>query len=253
MRINFHAESLSKQTNMTVLLPHPDALSDKACRNPAGPYPVLYLLHGMQGDDTMWCRSTRIEHYVVDLPLIVVMPDGGRSWYTDARHGLPYEACIMKDVIGFVDRFFRTIPDRTGRALGGYSMGGYGAAKFALKHPDVFCSVVASAGVYDFSTLFKRQDLIDETTLVFGDSPDLDAGNNVFRIAETIDRSLLPAIRIECGSEDYLLPDARKLHAHLGKLDIPHDYAELPGSHSLSEWSQHVPAGIDFHRKALGI
>jgi putative tributyrin esterase len=201
----------------------------------------------------MWCNATRIQHYVAEIPLIVVMPDGGRSWYTDAKHGLPYETHIMKDVIGFVDRFFRTIPERRGRALGGWSMGAYGAAKLAFKHPDVFGSVVASSGVYHFSDLVKRSDLTDETTLVFGDDPDSNQDENVYRLAERLDRSLLPAIRLECGTEDHLLDDARKLHAHLDKLGIPHDYAELPGVHSLAVWDPNVPEAIKFHKKALGI
>ena len=245
MRISFRAESLRKQTNLSIILPD-------AAETP-GPFPVLYLLHGMQGDDTMWTNATRIRHYVAELPLIVVMPDGGRSWYTDARHGLPYETHIVTDVIGFVDRFFNTIPERRGRALGGWSMGAYGAAKIGLKYPNLFCSVVASSGVYDFTHLFERPDLTDECTLVFGDDPSLGDDNNVFRLAERIDHACLPALRIECGTEDNLLPGARELHAHLDKLSIPHEYAELPGIHSLSQWNPNVPHAIAFHRKALGI
>jgi putative tributyrin esterase len=245
LRISFRAESLRKETNMTVILPEGTEA--------AGPFPVLYLLHGMQMDDSSWSRSTRIERYVANIPLIVVMPDGGRSWYTDAKHGLPYETHIVKDVVGFVDRFFRTIPDRRGRAIGGWSMGGYGAAKLAFKHPDLFGSLVASSGVYHFSDLVKRPDLTDETIPVFGEDPDLNEDENVFCLAERLDRNLLPAIRIECGTEDSLLPDARKLHAHLDKLNITHDYAELPGIHSLTACDQHVPLALAFHRKALGV
>ncbi len=245
MRISFRAESLRKQTNMTVLLPdQTDA---------PGPFPVLYLLHGMQGDDTMWTNATRIQHYVNTLPLIVVMPDGGRSWYTDARHGLPYETHIIRDVIGFVDRGFNTIPERRARAIGGWSMGAFGAVKLALKHPRLFSSLVASSGVYDFTNLFKRPDLTDECTLIFGDDPDLGPDNNVFQLAESVNRTLLPAIRLECGTEDTLLSDARRLHTHLQKLNIPHEYAELPGIHSLSTWDPNVPAAIAFHKKALGL
>ena len=244
MRISFDAPSLGLETNMTVLLPE--------MLDAAGPYPVLYLLHGMSDDDSQWCRRTRIEQYVIDLPLIVVMPDGGRGYYTDARAGLAYESHIMQDVIGFVDRFFHTIPERRGRAIGGYSMGGYGAVKLALKHPDRFCSVVGSAGVYDLAGRMARPERCAEFRRIFGDDP-AGGDNDVFGLAERIDRDLLPAIRLECGTEDYLLEDARKLHAHLERLGIPHDYAELPGAHSLSGWDPHVPAGVEFHRRALGL
>jgi len=242
MRISFWAESLSKDANMTVLLPEKSGA--------AGPYPVLYLLHGMSQDDSQWSRLTRIERYVVELPLIVVMPDGGRGYYTDAKQGLAYESHVMKDVIGFVDRFFPTIPERRGRAIGGYSMGGYGAVKLAFKHPDCFCSVVGSAGPYDLSRLLVRPDCGEEMRLIFGDDV-AEGGNDIFRLAEGMDRGLLPVIRLECGTEDYLLPDSRKLHAHLGALGISHEYAELPGAHSLSGWDPQVPAGVEFHVRAL--
>ena len=68
-----------------------------------------------------------------------------------------------------------------------------------------------------------------------------------------MERELWPAIRIECGTEDYLLPQSRRLHDHLNQLGIPHDYAELPGPHSLVAWDQHLPAGIEFHKRALGL
>lgn len=244
MRINFWAESLSKQMNVTVLLP------DEA--QAPGPYPVLYLLHGMSQDDSMWCRLTRIERYVEPVPLIVVMPDGGRGYYSDARHGLACESHVVKDVIGLVDRFFHTVPERAGRAIGGYSMGGYGAVKLALKHPDLFCCVVGSAGPYDLAERLARPERREELTLIFGDDP-AEGGNDIFRLAEQIDRDLLPAIRLECGTEDHLLGDSRKLRAHLEALGIRHDYAELPGPHSLAQWDRHVPEGLEFHKRALGL
>jgi putative tributyrin esterase len=244
LHINFWAQSLSNHRNMTVLLP------DEAVGN--GPWPVLYLLHGMSQDDSGWCRLTRIEHYVGTLPLMVVMPDGGRGLYTDAVHGLRYESHIIKDAIGFVDRFFPTIAERKGRSIGGYSMGGLGAVKLAFAHPDLFCGVVGSAGAYDPVDWIEKTDCSEEARLAFGDDP-RGGPNDVWHLAEQMDRSLLPAIRIECGTEDYLLPQSRRLHAHLEQLGIPHDYAELPGRHSLSQWDQHVPAGLEFHKRALGI
>ncbi len=79
-----------------------------------GPFPVLYLLHGLSDDHTAWARRTSLERYVSGLPLIVVMPNGERSFYTDAvdRPLAAYETHLTKDFVGFVDRTFRTIPTR---------------------------------------------------------------------------------------------------------------------------------------------
>src|ERR1044071_6734116 len=98
-----------------------------------GPFATFYLLHGLSDDHTIWLRRTSIERYVSSLPLIVVMPDGERGFYTDAQEGFAFESAITKDLISFIDRTFPTKADRSGRAIGGLSMGGDGAVKLALK------------------------------------------------------------------------------------------------------------------------
>ncbi len=244
LRLGFFASSLSKQTNMTVILPE-DAASD-------GPYPVLYLLHGLSDDDSIWTRRTSIERYVAGMPLIVVMPDGGRGFYTDAARGYAYESHIMQDVIGLVDRFFPTIRSREGRAIGGLSMGGYGAMKLALKHPDRFCSVVSHSSVFDIGKILESPERHDELSRIFGDDP-AEGGNDVLRLAEQADRRLLPAIRFDCGTDDGLIEHSRAFHVYLGKLGIPHEYEEFPGGHEWGYWDVHIRQALKFHAAALGI
>jgi S-formylglutathione hydrolase FrmB len=242
LRVQFRGESIAKQTNMTVILPQ-DAAGP-------GPYPVYYLLHGLSDDDSIWARRTALERYIAGMPLIVVMPDGGRSFYTDAKQGPAYESHIMKDVIGFVDRFFPTIAAREGRVIGGLSMGGYGSMKLALKHPDVFCSVVSHSSVFDIAANLKEKPGLGDLPRIFGDDP-AEGDNDVFRLAEEIDRSMLPAIRFDCGTEDGLLPHNRKLHKRLEELGIPHEYAEFPGGHDWPYWDARVQEALKFHARAL--
>jgi len=115
-----------------------------------GPFPVYYLLHGLSDDHTAWVRRTSIERYVQNVPMIVIMPNGDRSFYCDAfdRGFNKYESFIVRDLVDFVDTTFRTIPSRKGRAIGGLSMGGYGALKLALKYPDVYCAAVSHSGAW---------------------------------------------------------------------------------------------------------
>ena len=74
-----------------------------------------------------------------------------------------------------------------------------------------------------------------------------------FALAEGMDRAQLPAIRLDCGLDDDLLPDSRALHAHLERLGIPHQYEEFPGGHTWAYWDLHVQDAIAFHRTVLGI
>lgn len=248
--IRFWGAAIQKASAMNVILPNR--------KDRAGPYPVFYLLHGLSDDHTICHRRTRIEWYVRDLPLIVVMPDGGRSFYCDAVEGPAYERHLIEDVIGFVDRFFPTVADRSGRVIGGLSMGGYGAMKLALKYPHMFCSVVAHSGCHAvlrniarYGGIPDHPELTPELLRIFGRSPD--PANDPFALAQRADRSLLPAIRLDCGTDDFLLQDNRDFHAHLRRLEIPHEYQEFPGGHSWDYWDEHVREAIAFHCKVLGI
>jgi len=244
LRIGFYGTSIQKQTNMTVILPQDVER--------AAPYAVLYLLHGLSDDDTMWTRRTSLERYVAGLPLMVVMPDTGRGFYTNARQGPAYEDHITKDVIRFVDRFFATIPERRGRVIGGLSMGGYGAMKLALKHPDQFCSVVSHSSVFDIAGILKDSERQEELSRIFGTDP-AENDNDVFRLAERVERKLLPVIRFDCGTEDSLIGHSRAFHRHLDGLGIAHQYEEFPGGHDWAYWDTHIQEALRFHATALGI
>ena len=236
---------LEKMTAFTAIVPD----------DMPGPFPVLYLLHGLSDDHTAWTRRTSLERYADGLPLIVVMPNGERGFYTDAKlkPKAAYETNLVRDIVGFVDRTFRTIPAREGRAAAGLSMGGYGALKLALKYPDVFCAAVSHSGAIDFARReFSGQDDWDrEWRLVLGDAP---AGgpDDVFALAERLDRANLPALRIDCGTDDYLITVNREFTAHLTALGIPHEYEEHPGDHDWAYWDRHIQDTLKFLLGVLG-
>ena len=240
--IQFFAQEIQKMSQMTVVLPEQGN----------GPFPVFYLLHGLSDDNTAWSRRTNIERYVAQLPLIVVMPDGGRGFYCDALEGPAYEKCMIKDVVGLVDRVFPTIRARSGRVIGGLSMGGYGAMKLAYRFPDMFCSAVSHSGALNATRVKRDGGLQPELARIFGPTP---AGgkDDLFTLAETIDRKLLPATRFDCGRDDFLIEENRAFDRHLSALGIAHEYEEFPGSHEWGYWDVHVQEALAFHRKALGI
>src|SRR5437764_12398734 len=148
--LHYFSTALKKMTAAMLILPEGEDVR--------GPFPAFYLLHGLSDDHTAWVRRTSIERYAQGLPLItvghdddegqpliIVMPDGGRGFYTDAREGFAYETAML-ELIGYVDQTFRTDARREARAIGGLSMGGYGALKLALKHPDLFGSANSHSG-----------------------------------------------------------------------------------------------------------
>ncbi len=241
-----NANALVKMTSAMVILPE----------GKTGPFPVFYLLHGLSDDHSVWVRRTSIERYVEGLPLIVVMPDGGRSFYTDAkdRPRFAYETHFIRDLMGFVDATFQTIPKREGRVIGGLSMGGYGAMKLALKHPDLFCAAVSHSGAVAFASkrILGETDWVREFVPIFGKDP-TGGPEDVFALAERADRATLPALRLDCGANDFLIEDNRRFHRHLESLGIPHEYAEHPGEHNWAYWDLHVQESIAFFMNALGL
>lgn len=228
--LNYFNRPLQKEVGFLALLP------DR--QEKPGPYPVYYLLHGLSDDYTAWLRWSSIERYVRDLPLIVVLPDGDRHWYSDTPDGPAYEESFIQGLIPFVDQYLPTIPERRGRVIGGLSMGGYGSVKLALKHPDLFCSVVSHSGA-----LAVRQDPVR-------DRGHLDC---CLELASSLSPEAAPAIRFDCGVDDFLIEHNRAFHAHLETLGIAHEYQEFPGGHSWAYWDEHVQEAIAFHCRTLGI
>jgi S-formylglutathione hydrolase FrmB len=240
----FFGKSLVKQASMYVVLPPGK-----------GPFPVLYLLHGLSDDHTIWHRRTSIERFVEGRNLIVVMPDGGRSFYcNDPRQGgLAYEDHMAKDVVEFVDDSFPTIRSRRGRAIAGLSMGGYGAVMLALRHPDVFSVACSHSGA--LGLCHRKYDIggtgVDPADILPRDRYDCHKLAARLRRSVSHDRKgagkkTIPALRIDCGTEDFLLDDNRKFHAHLEKLGIEHVYEEYPGEHTWAYWDEHIQQTLQF-------
>jgi len=241
--INYHSRSLQKASSLNIVFPD----------DPGTPRPwsVFYLLHGLSDDHTIWMRRTSIERYVAGLPLVVVMPDGGRGWYTNAVEGYAYEDDLLKDVIGLVDRTFPVKAERSGRAIGGLSMGGYGAVKLGLKHSEIFASVNSHSGAVGAVRDPKLvKELNPEFDRIFGKTPK-DGKEDPFALLTKIDHGRIPALRIDCGTDDFLLEQNRAFHRHLESLNIPHEYQEFPGGHDWAYWDLHVREAIAFHTRNL--
>jgi len=238
--------ALNKMTSAMVIVPDEGK----------GPFPVLYLLHGLSDNHTAWVRRTSIERHLAGLPLIVVMPDGGRSFYTDSASNprQAYETFIVKDLVGWTDRTFRTIPSRIGRMTTGLSMGGYGALKLALGHPDQFCAAVSFSGALGAHTPFSRP--VREITWMAEFDPvwgknRRGSANDLSALAKKCPKTRRPALRLDCGASDFLIGENRGMHAFLDKAGYAHEYEEHPGDHQWAYWDLAIQRAIPFIKKNL--
>lgn len=143
--------ALGRDVKFTVYVP--DGYQDAGSAN----YPVVYLLHGAGGDENEWRTKGGAVETLDGLikrgvirPSVVVMPTAGpASWWAD---GVAEKAgtAIMKDLLPYVESRYKVQKERSGRAIGGLSMGGYGALNLALRYPSQFCAAaVISPAIYD--------------------------------------------------------------------------------------------------------
>jgi putative tributyrin esterase len=239
--VRFFSQSLGKASEMFVVLPD----------SGEPPFPVLYLLHGLSDDASIWLRRSRIEWYVRDLSLVVVMPDGGRGWYTNAVNGDAYEDHIMIDVVGQTERLFPVRRERPYRAIAGLSMGGYGAISLALRHPDRFVAAASLSGAVGIGHRPMTDEMPADFRRIFGDNPQ-GSEKDLFALVQRVDVTQLPKLWLDCGLDDFLLEDNRAFHAHLKTLGIPHVYHEFAGAHTWDYWDEHIQQVLQFVMEAMG-
>jgi putative tributyrin esterase len=203
---DFFSDALELGTSMTVVLPQPTEaqVGIQATADTGSRPPVLYLLHGLSDDHSAWLRNTSVERYAAAAGLAVVMPAVARSFYADERHGLRYWTFLSEELPEIVHRFFQVSRRREDSFVAGLSMGGYGALKLALTHPDRFAAAASLSGAVDvrgLSRLPERGPLFER---VFGGIPGPEA--DLFALLRGVPAAELPALFVACGAEDQLYP-----------------------------------------------
>ena len=214
-------------------------------------YPVLYLLHGLGGHYSDWLTRTNVADYAAQYRMIVVMPEGNDSWYVDGAAGSndKYESYILKELMPDVDKRYRTIQARYGRAVAGLSMGGYGAIKYGLKYPSTFAFAGSVSGAFGVTRYTEKEmggASWEPFLKIFGPvGSETRKANDVFEITRALTPgriASLPYFYFDCGTEDaaqHFNPN-RELSGIFLEKKIPHEYRELPGNHSWAYWDQQV-------------
>jgi S-formylglutathione hydrolase FrmB len=205
-------------------------------------YPVIYLLHGWGGHAQGWLAETKLKEYAARQELIIVLPEGDNGWYTDSATvpGDKYESYLLQELIPDVDYRFRTITDRKGRAVAGLSMGGYGALKFGLKHPDIFAFSASMSGALDAPA--RTDDASIKQTFGEADNP-VRAANDLFQLAKLLPAeqlAALPYFYMDCGTDDPWAKTNRDLSSLFAERNIAHQYRELPGGHDWKYWDRQL-------------
>ena len=242
----FQSPSLGREMKYRIILPADYETSGRR-------YAVLYLLHGLTGHYTDWESRTHLTDYVAGQPLIVAMPEGDDSWYTNSALNPQekWEDYIVKDFIPHIDKTYRTIQTRFGRAIGGLSMGGYGAMKFALKDPAMFIFAASFSGALSVTSGGFRSrsgsKINEQIAAIYGpEGSQQRLQNDVYELARKVTNpEALPYLWISCGTEDMstensLIAANEEFAALLVKQKIRHTYSESPGAHNWKFWDESI-------------
>lgn len=192
-------------------------------------YPVLYLLHGIGGDEKEWLKGGNPQVILDNLyagdkvtPMIVVMPNG-RAMADDRAIGnvmaadkvqafATFEKDLLADLIPYIEKKYPVYTDREHRAIAGLSMGGGQSLNFGLGNPDKFAWI---GGFSSAPNTKPAQELVPDPTTA---------------------REKIKLLFISCGASDGLIGFSKRTHDYLAQNNVPHIYFIEPGVHDFKVW-----------------
>lgn len=233
-KVWYTSPSLGEERRMTVYTP-------AGYESGVGEYPVLYLLHGMGGDENAWSELGRATQVLDNMiargeaePMIVVMPNGNvdrQAAPGESRLGFEVPTTDLPrtmegsfethfpEVVDFIDSHYRTVKEKRGRAIAGLSMGGFHALHISKEYPDVF----------DYVGLFSAAIMPD----IIGKSPvyeDFDA-----KLKTQFEKK--PALYwITIGEKDFLYDANKEYRKLLDANGYPYTYRESANGHIWKNW-----------------
>ncbi len=256
---SYASDSMHHAVGYCIYLPPGYTASENSARR----YPVIYNLHGAGGNELSHLLVAQILHEGIVAgrwpPTIMVLPNGGKNtFYKDSSDGKYMgETTVIRELIPHVDGSFRTIAARHGRCIEGFSMGGRGATRLALKFPELFCSLHNQAGnVMHIADLYDPKQPNRYPNDYLGSDRQRFLDNDSYVLLEKNLAAIKGRLRIQitCGTQDDgHLPTVREFHAALQRHGVDHTYLEVEGlKHEQAKLlNLYRPIWFDFHMESL--
>ena len=249
------SEVLGVEKNYSVYLPDGYEKSGEK-------YPVLYLLHGAKGNHFSWLEEKRGNmQEIADKaiaaggakPMIIVMPNasgegeknaGKNMGYFDVE-GWPYMEFFFEEFIPHIDKTFRTIASKDGRAIAGLSMGGGGAFVYAQRHPEIFGAAYSTSGLLDHRYRPTIPDYYDIGWLysVAQTSPVEYLRNAT---AEEIEKLRSVRWMLDCGDDDKIIFTNIDFFLEMKRENVPVELRIRNGKHNWAFWRKSLPGILKF-------
>lgn len=225
---NFSSIVLNQTMKYNIVLPNDYYINTERY------YPILYLLHGMGGNNNSWSEDGNVKQIVQDAikneivdPMIVVMPDAFNTFYVDDyQNGLKYETYFWDEFLPFIEETYRIEASRETRFIAGLSMGGFGASYYAFTYPDKFIYCYSMSGAVggvgtttpSISSIVSGYDALGE----------------------------LPRYTMDCGTSDPLVYESNQSeHEALNSLGYTHEYITREGTHDWVFWKKSLEMALE--------
>lgn len=215
---------------------------------PAGPLPLVVLLHGVYASHWAWALAGGAHAVAADLvrsgevaPFALAMPSDGLSLHGSGyvtTHAGAVERWIIEEVPALAAHAIDGVDREASISIVGLSMGGFGALSIGAHNHRRVEAVAGMSSITDF----------DRMALFVGslDGYELEPGRRRLIDSLSANRDALPRIYIDCGRDDPLIDDNRRLHAALVAAGVDHVWHEHSGGHEWSYWHEHLPEALRF-------
>lgn len=260
---SFESNVLNARRNYTVYLPK--SYSTDTNRK----YPVLYLLHGMGDTNLSWPAPVagnlvEIANKVIDASeaceMIIVMPDAGgniqecHNGYFDMPNW-PYETFFFTEFIPYIESHYRAIGDKEHRAISGLSMGGGGATRYGLKHPEMFSTVFAMSALMHIDKSNRMPGYDSDSYMAILTNSVIE--NSCVKYVETADdatKAQLKTVKwfVDCGDDDFLLKVDLDFFWVMKNAGIPIQFRIRNGGHSWDYWRSSLYTALPYISNNFG-
>ena len=250
--VDYYSDIMRRCCQLEVIIPQVPG------KKSGGKHPVLYLLHGTFGDQTIWGRRTSLERYVNDYDIAVITPAGQLSAYANMARGERYLDHIAVEIPAVAKDMFPICGDRENTYIAGLSMGGYGAMKIGLLYPDNYAGIGAlSCGNQPYFAQREGPDgeiIANRARLAFGKEKLSgaigDPKHDLFVIAgDNLNKGKkLPSVYMACGTEDRNMTNAVTVRDYFLSLEgnpYNFEFHTGPGAHDWEFWDIWIKHYLD--------
>lgn len=226
--LKVHSKILNKEVDVLVISP-------KNINNQT--FPIIYLLHGYNGNAFSWLNiEPNLPKFSELYKITIVCPDNGNSWYWDSPNieTSKHESFMIKELYPYISKVFQNGINRNKVAITGLSMGGHGAFWLAGRHPSLFGAIGSMSGGLDLRSFSNSWNLKEH----LGNVKESEMVWNEYTVISHIDRLVEHryAIIFDCGIDDFFYPMNVDMHHKLLENKIPHDFISRPGAHNSEYW-----------------